>query len=96
MKSVRHLLATTSALVVASTLFASSANAEGVTIDQIVNDATSTDDIVSYGLGPQGQRFSPLATVNKQNVKNLVPQWSFSFGGEKQRGQEAQPLVMTA
>ena len=24
---------------------------------------------------------------------NLVPAWAFSFGGEKQRGQEAQPLI---
>jgi alcohol dehydrogenase (cytochrome c) len=26
-------------------------------------------------------------------VKNLVPAWSISFGGEKQRGQESQPLI---
>jgi hypothetical protein len=31
--------------------------------------------------------------VNTRNVANLVPAWSFSFGGEKQRGQEGQALV---
>jgi alcohol dehydrogenase (cytochrome c) len=93
MKSVRHLMATASALAVAMTALVSAANAEGVTIDQIINDAASVDDVVSYGLGPQGQRFSPLKTITRDNVKNLMPVWSFSFGGEKQRGQEAQPLV---
>ncbi len=34
-----------------------------------------------------------MDTLNKDNVKNLVPAWAFSFGGEKQRGQETQPLV---
>jgi alcohol dehydrogenase (cytochrome c) len=31
--------------------------------------------------------------VNTKNVGKLVPAWSFSFGGEKQRGQESQPLI---
>ena len=44
-------------------------------------------------MGRDLQRFSPLDTLNKDNVKNLVPAWAFSFGGEKQRGQEAQPLI---
>ncbi len=65
----------------------------GVTDKDIVNDSLTTDDVVSYGLGPQGQRFSPLKQVNRDNVQSLVPIWSFSFGGEKQRGQESQPLV---
>ncbi|XQU67554.1 PQQ-dependent dehydrogenase, methanol/ethanol family [Cupriavidus sp. H18C1] len=45
------------------------------------------------GIGPEGQRFSPLARINTKNVARLVPAWSFSFGGEKQRGQESQPLI---
>ncbi|MDP3439803.1 MAG: PQQ-dependent methanol/ethanol family dehydrogenase, partial [Azonexus sp.] len=28
-----------------------------------------------------------------KSVKNLVPAWSMSFGGEKQRGQESQPVI---
>ncbi|MEM8789748.1 MAG: PQQ-dependent methanol/ethanol family dehydrogenase, partial [Pseudomonadota bacterium] len=38
-------------------------------------------------------RYSPLDVLNKDNVQNLVPAWAFSLGGEKQRGQETQPLV---
>jgi alcohol dehydrogenase (cytochrome c) len=64
-----------------------------VTDAMIENDAASTGDVLTSGLGTQGQRFSPLAKINTKNVGSLVPAWSFSFGGEKQRGQEAQPLV---
>ena len=66
----------------------------GVTTAEIENDAKSTGDVLSWGMGTEGQRYSPLSKINTQNVKNLVPAWSFSFGGEKQRGQEAQPLVV--
>ncbi len=64
-----------------------------VSIDDIVKDAETVGDVVSNGIGPQGQRYSPLKTVNTENVGNLVPAWAFSFGGEKMRGQETQPLV---
>jgi alcohol dehydrogenase (cytochrome c) len=64
-----------------------------VTDAMINNDAASTGDVLSWGIGPQGQRYSPLAKIHTGNVKNLVPAWAFSFGGEKQRGQQSQPLV---
>lgn len=64
-----------------------------VTDAMIQNDAKSTEDILSWGMGTEGQRYSPLKQINTSNVKNLVPAWSFSFGGEKQRGQESQPVI---
>ena len=64
-----------------------------VTDGMIENDAKSTGDVLTWGMGTQGQRYSPLSRINTRNIGNLVPVWSFSFGGEKQRGQEAQPLV---
>ena len=64
-----------------------------VTQKMIDNDASETKDVLSWGMGTQGQRFSPLKQVNTQSVKKLVPAWSFSFGGEKQRGQESQPVI---
>ncbi|MEN9847397.1 MAG: hypothetical protein RL368_137 [Pseudomonadota bacterium] len=67
--------------------------AKGVTDADIANDATTTGDVVSYGMGLRAQRHSPLTKINKDTVKHLVPAWSFSFGDEKQRGQEAQPMV---
>ncbi|MEO1081290.1 MAG: PQQ-dependent methanol/ethanol family dehydrogenase [Pseudomonadota bacterium] len=64
-----------------------------VTDKDILKDQKTTDDVVSYGLGPRAQRYSPLKKVNKDTVQALQPVWAFSFGGEKQRGQESQPLV---
>jgi alcohol dehydrogenase (cytochrome c) len=64
-----------------------------VTDAMIAKDAADTDSVLSWGMGTQGQRFSPLTTINTKNVSKLAPAWSMSFGGEKQRGQESQPLV---
>ena len=66
----------------------------GVTDADIVNDAKTTGNVLSWGMGTEGQRFSPLKQITPKNVKRLVPAWSYSYGGEKQRGQEAQPLVI--
>ncbi|MDX2259090.1 MAG: PQQ-dependent methanol/ethanol family dehydrogenase [Hyphomicrobiaceae bacterium] len=64
-----------------------------VTIDDVMNDAKTTGDVLSNGLGPQGQRYSPLNQINADNVAGLVPAWAMSLGGEKMRGQETQPLI---
>lgn len=65
----------------------------GVTDKDIMNDQATTDDVVSNGMGLRGQRYSSLTAVNPDTVKDLRPVWAFSFGGEKQRGQESQPVV---
>jgi len=83
--------ATASAIALSLSLTAP-ANAD-VKIDDILKDHTTPGDVVTNGMGLQGQRFSTLKTVNKDNVSDLVPAWAFSLGGEKQRGQESQPLV---
>jgi alcohol dehydrogenase (cytochrome c) len=60
--------------------------AGNVTDTDILNDAITTGDVLTHGIGTQGQRFSPLTQINDNNVKRLVPAWTYSFGGEKQRG----------
>jgi alcohol dehydrogenase (cytochrome c) len=67
--------------------------AQGVTDAMIANDAATPDNVLSWGLGTQGQRHSSLTGINAKNISKLVPVWSMSFGGEKQRGQQSQPLV---
>lgn len=64
-----------------------------VTDAMIANDAADESSVLSWGLGTQGQRYSSLTAINTNTVKNLSPIWSMSFGGEKQRGQESQPLI---
>ncbi len=76
------------------TLGLASAAAHAVVTDQMIqNDAKSTGDVLSWGVGTEGQRYSPLKQVNPSTIGKLTPVWSFSFGGEKQRGQEAQPVI---
>ena len=74
-------------------LVLSGMSAWAVTDDEILKDAQTPDQIVTNGMGLQGQRYSTLDALNANNVKELRPVWGFSFGGEKQRGQQAQPLV---
>ncbi len=69
------------------------AQAGNVTDEMILNDAVTPTSVLTYGLGSQGQRYSPLKQINRDTVKSMVPAFSFSFGGEKQRGQESQALV---
>ena len=69
------------------------ATAAGVTEQMIQSSPKSGKDVLSSGLGTEGQRYSPLKQVTTANAARLVPAWAFSFGGEKQRGQESQPLI---
>jgi len=64
-----------------------------VTDKMILDDATTTGDVLTWGMGTQGQRYSPLKQITPSTIGKLVPAWSFSFGGEKQRGQESQPVI---
>jgi alcohol dehydrogenase (cytochrome c) len=95
MKAIRFNPRQTLLAALVATTFCSSAGAVGskVTWEDILNDDKTTGDVLSYGLGLKAQRHSTLAKVNTKNVEALVPAWSFSFGGEKQRGQEGQALV---
>ena len=77
----------------AAALTMSTALAEGVTEADLANDTVTTTSILTNGMGRHLQRHSPLETLNKGNVKNLLPAWAFSLGGEKQRGQETQPII---
>ena len=82
-----------SALVAAAVVTPVGFAVAGVTDAMLENDANTTNDVLSWGMGANGQRYSPLDKINTKNVAKMVPAWSFSFGGEKQRGQESQPVI---
>ena len=65
----------------------------GPTDDDLMASATNTNSVLTYGMGPRAQRFSTLTAINADNVAKLVPAFASSLGGEKQRGQESQPIV---
>ena len=83
-----------SALLVSAALASLAAGTQAAVTDKMIeDDAKTTGDVLSWGIGTQGQRYSPLKQINAGSIGKLTPVWSFSFGGEKQRGQESQPVI---
>lgn len=92
------LMAAASVLALAAAAGLSVAAAEGdgmkpVAWEDILNDEATTHDVVSWGMGVRNHRYSTLDKINVDNIARMRPAWSFSFGDEKQRGQESQALV---
>jgi alcohol dehydrogenase (cytochrome c) len=77
------------ACVAVATLFATAALAQ--TADDLKADASTTDNVLTLGMGQGQQRYSALDQINKKTVKRLVPVWNFSLNDG--RGQESQPLI---
>jgi alcohol dehydrogenase (cytochrome c) len=61
------------------------------TLDDLKNDAVEPNNVLTYGMGYNAQRFSALDQINKKNIKNLAPAWSLSL--ENDFGEQGQPLV---
>ncbi|WP_424196244.1 methanol/ethanol family PQQ-dependent dehydrogenase [Ampullimonas aquatilis] len=80
-------------LAIAATFSMSAFAASQVTWNDILNDDKTTSDVLQYGMGVKAQRYSPAKQITPQTASKITPVWSFSFGGEKQRGQEGQALV---
>nr|WP_198351001.1 methanol/ethanol family PQQ-dependent dehydrogenase [Sphingomonas formosensis] len=95
MKRMTHFIAL-GALAVAQAGGVTTLSAQsgaGPTDADLMSSATNTGAVLTNGMGPRGQRFSPLDQINAQTVSRLVPAFAASLGGEKQRGQESQPIV---
>ncbi|MEQ8345977.1 MAG: PQQ-dependent dehydrogenase, methanol/ethanol family [Sneathiellaceae bacterium] len=88
---MKWTIAAAAMLCAAMPLAMSSVPASAQSADDLKMDQASTDSILTYGLGYDLKRFSSLDQVNRDNVANLVPVWSYSLAGN--RGQETQPLV---
>ena len=61
------------------------------TADELLNDGKNTENVLSFGMGPKLQMYSPLRQINKSNVRRLVPIWATSTMSET--GELAQPAV---
>src|ERR1700721_382078 len=61
------------------------------TADDLKNDEKTPDNVLVYGMGYSGNRYSPLSQINKHNVGRLAPGWSHSLSGLQ--GGEAFPIV---
>ena len=61
------------------------------TADDLKNDEKTPDNVLVYGMGYSGNRYSPLTQITKDNVGKLVPVWSYSLADLQ--GGEGFPLV---
>jgi glucose dehydrogenase len=59
------------------------------TPEELNNDGTDTDHVLTYGMGYHQHRYSPLTQVNKQTVRRLVPVASLHQFGDARQEQHA-------
>jgi PQQ-dependent dehydrogenase (methanol/ethanol family) len=81
-------------LVIATALISLASHANSQPAAQTVNESSIMNpggEWLSYGRTYREQRFSPLDSVNRDNVDELDLVWSFKF--DTARGMEATPIV---
>jgi alcohol dehydrogenase (cytochrome c) len=66
-------------------------NALAQSADALKADASTPGDVLTYGMGYNNQRYSPLKQINAQNAAKLSPTWAYSLNNPQ--SQEAQPIV---
>ena len=78
-------------LLFATALAFSPAFAWGQTAEELYNDGKNSDNVLTQSMGLARNSYSPLAQINKSNVKRLVPIWSTSLMNEN--GELAAPVI---
>src|SRR5918997_2514419 len=74
--------------------------AKDVTYERILNARSEPHNWLTYYGAYDGQRYSPLDQINKENVRRLAPAWVFQAGsvglhsGKSTYSFEASPLVV--
>ena len=59
--------------------------------EDLKRDNLTPGDVLTYGMGYNNQRYSPLKQINTGNVGKLRPVWAYSLNNPQ--GQESQPIV---
>src|ERR1044071_9699623 len=75
----------------AALLALAACHAQAQSDDALRNDAKTTGDVLTYGMGYNNQRYSPLKQINTGNVAKLVPVWAYSLNNTQSH--ESQPIV---
>ena len=61
------------------------------TTQELLNDSKNTENVTTQSMGYDRKSFSPLAQINRSNVKRLVPVWNASVMNDT--GELAQPTI---
>ncbi len=61
------------------------------TTEELVNDGKNTENVTTHSMGYDRKSYSPLAQINKSNVRRLVPLWSTSVMNDQ--GELAAPTI---
>src|SRR6195256_2435159 len=77
--------------LLATVLAVSPVPALGQTSDELNSDGKNTDNVLTQSMGFDRKSYSPLAQINKSNIKRLVPVWSTSLMNDL--GELAAPVV---
>jgi alcohol dehydrogenase (cytochrome c) len=79
------------AWLLASVLAFAPVLALGQTTEEINNDGKNSDNVLTQSMGLSRQNYSPLAQINKSNIRRLVPVWSTSLMNDV--GELAAPVL---
>ena len=82
---------TKAAISLALLLALGATSVHGQTAEELINDTSTTGDVLTYGMGYGQQRYSPLDQINTETASQLTPVWAYSL--DDGRGQESFPLV---
>src|SRR5579864_778710 len=61
------------------------------TNQELVNDGKNPENVTTQSMGFDRKSYSPLAQINKSNVKRLVPIWNSSLMNDQ--GELAAPTI---
>ena len=75
----------------ASALALTAGLAHAQTLDDLLADADTPEDILVYGMGYGQSRHSPLDQIDRESVARLTPAWTYSLADT--RGQETHPIL---
>src|SRR6516165_5601035 len=78
-------------LLLATMLTLPPALALGQTTEELNSDGKNSENVLTQSMGLDRKNYSPLALINKSNIKRLVPIWSTSLMNDS--GELAAPVV---
>src|SRR5215210_5048724 len=61
------------------------------TAEELLSDGKNTENVLTFGMGYGIPMYTPLAQINKSNVKRLVPIWSTNTMSDT--GELSQPAI---